>query len=252
MEESGDFTMGEDVVMRSTELNGGESYDHTVYRADGAPLPGENSKPQMPLSSDALAPLSPVKPDADMQVEDAEMSGSNGSSDNSTSVEESPYDEEAYTPRPYPPVQVEALQPKAKFLPYASRRSGLIYDVRMRYHTEPISAGEDEFHPEDPRRIYAIYTRLKEGGLVEDEQDKNSSAALDANFKLHLIPTRQAKKSEICLVHTEEHYEWVKALYSKLVRFVVSDTNTLIFEKAKPKMSYRNRPREWTLYIYIP
>lgn len=213
MEEPGDLTMGEDVVMGTTEMNGQNSYNHSVYRPDNLFLHG---KPQVPISSDALTSLRAMKPGMEKQAEDTEMSNSNMSNDSSASTEDSLETTEGYVPQLYhPKIVIEALKPKANFLPYVTKRSGLVYDVRMRYHTEPMTPGDDEFHPEDPRRIYAIYSRLKEGGLVEDDQDDRQNQSMEKNFKLHLIPVREASKSEICLIHTEEHYEWVRALYGE-------------------------------------
>jgi histone deacetylase 6 len=55
--------------------------------------------------------------------------------------------------------------PKFKALPYASAQTGLVYDVRMRFHVEAIPT-EDDVHPEDPRRIHAIFEAFVQAGLA--------------------------------------------------------------------------------------
>jgi hypothetical protein len=65
-----------------------------------------------------------------------------------------------------PKVEVLLTPPPDPVLPYSSSRTGLVYDPRMRYHTE-IGANEDDIHPEDPRRIFEIFNELKNAGLVE-------------------------------------------------------------------------------------
>ncbi|KAK8200151.1 uncharacterized protein BKA78DRAFT_359599 [Phyllosticta capitalensis] len=103
-----------------------------------------------------------------------------------------------------------APPPKSKALPYSSSRTGLVYDVRMRFHTEPLDAmlSEDDIHPEDPRRILEIYDQLGEAGLV----DTSKHHVPNLDFALWRIDARKATKEEICLVHTPEHYEWVASL----------------------------------------
>lgn len=119
-----------------------------------------------------------------------------------------------YTP-PLGLSTVEVVIPPRRFepLPYSSTQSGLVYDVRMRFHTEPPSSilGEDDIHPEDPRRIYAIYQALVEAGLVYDE----GSEVVNHDFQLYRIEARNALPAEICLVHTRDHFLWVKNLQRK-------------------------------------
>lgn len=91
--------------------------------------------------------------------------------------------------------------------PSSSLPSGVCYDSRMRFHTELVpSKDRSEYHPEDPRRIYFIYRALCEAGLVKD---KMTIPPL-AQQPLLQIQARHAKKSEVCLVHTPEHFEYLR------------------------------------------
>jgi len=92
-------------------------------------------------------------------------------------------------------------------LPYASSRSGVVYDVRMRYHTDPRPDAFDP-HPETPKRISEIFEELNAAGLVEDPLKPST----DDPFKLLRISIRQADSSEIALVHSTEHVKFVQSL----------------------------------------
>ena len=91
--------------------------------------------------------------------------------------------------------------------------SGLCYDARMRFH-----ASEDrmdyEAHPEDPRRIEAIYNELCASGLVALPGENPS----DGRF-LRRIEAREATMEEICTIHTIDHYNWVESLESRYSHF---------------------------------
>jgi histone deacetylase 6 len=99
-------------------------------------------------------------------------------------------------------------KPVAPQLPYSSLRTGLIYDPRMRFHTEKEIEEDDDIHPEDPRRIYEIYHELKNAGLIAEEDVDPA----DARDKLLRIPCRPANPDEICLVHSMRHYYWMENL----------------------------------------
>lgn len=94
-------------------------------------------------------------------------------------------------------------------LPLGSLATGLCYDVRMRYHCEvrPTS----EVHPEDPRRIYYIYKELCRAGLVDDPESIHPLAPQT----LKRINARNATKEEITLIHSEDHYVFVKSTQGK-------------------------------------
>jgi histone deacetylase 6 len=99
-------------------------------------------------------------------------------------------------------------------LPYSSSRTGLVYDARMRFHTELGSVADDDIHPEDPRRIWVIFHDLVINGLVDPATIPEEVAANVSHHPQRLlrIPARLAEPGEICLVHSEQHYEWVESL----------------------------------------
>ena len=53
---------------------------------------------------------------------------------------------------------------------YSPLKTGLVYDVRMRYHAKIFTSYFEYIdpHPEDPRRIYRISKKLAEAGLIQD------------------------------------------------------------------------------------
>lgn len=111
-----------------------------------------------------------------------------------------------------PMVRKDGPKP-AKFaaLPYSTSQTGLVYDVRMRFHVES-EPSEEDLHPEDPRRIHAIFEAFVNGGLVwSSASDTGSSGA----YYMGRIDTRKVTKEEVLLVHTERHWDWVQSLVSK-------------------------------------
>lgn len=107
--------------------------------------------------------------------------------------------------------------PRFKPLPYPSQRTGLVYDDRMRFHAEDEELVRDisDIHPEDPRRIYAIFNELREAGLVHESIESDDADSDYRDDKCWRIHVRHATKAEIRLVHTEEHYLFVEALQTK-------------------------------------
>ncbi|KAG4304709.1 hypothetical protein PORY_001762 [Pneumocystis oryctolagi] len=81
-------------------------------------------------------------------------------------------------------------------------KTGLCYDVRMRFHA---TINPVDFHPEDPRRIYRIYKEIADAGLVE----YYGWSCFDANEKeiMKRIPIRELTREEALLVHTENHWD---------------------------------------------
>lgn len=90
-----------------------------------------------------------------------------------------------------------------------SLQTGLVYDVRMRFHVEPIPRDQD-MHPEDPRRIYEVYNEILQAGLVDDSEDTPSAES----HVLRRIPARYATQAEILTVHTQNSYDFVMDLES--------------------------------------
>ena len=102
----------------------------------------------------------------------------------------------------------DELVQKTRGLSIAELPTGLCYDERMRYHAEISATTGENVHPEDPRRIYYIYKELCEAGLVADPHFKKHD--LIVKTPLLRIDAREATKEECCLVHTNNHYEFVK------------------------------------------
>ena len=94
----------------------------------------------------------------------------------------------------------EAIEPFRSELP-----TGYCYDVRMRYHCE-LDTPKDrrDYHPEDPRRIFAIYKMLCEAGLVDDPALTKSALV---SKPLLQIQVDYATEAEIELVHDKRHWD---------------------------------------------
>ncbi|CDK29439.1 unnamed protein product [Kuraishia capsulata CBS 1993] len=95
-------------------------------------------------------------------------------------------------------------------LVYTPLKTGLCYDVRMRYHAKIFTSYFEYIdpHPEDPRRIYRIYKILAENGLITDPTLSGIDDIGDLMLKL---PVREATKEEILQVHTEEHLNFIES-----------------------------------------
>ncbi|CAI4050276.1 histone deacetylase HDA1 SKDI_14G3010 [Saccharomyces kudriavzevii IFO 1802] len=104
-------------------------------------------------------------------------------------------------------VIVPACTPKIHYSPL---KTGLCYDVRMRYHAKIFTSYFEYIdpHPEDPRRIYRIYKILAENGLINDP---TLSGVDDIGDLMLKIPVRAATSEEILEVHTKEHLEFIES-----------------------------------------
>lgn len=107
-------------------------------------------------------------------------------------------------------VGVVIPKPASMALPHASSRTGVVYDARMRFHTEKDTEEEEDIHPEDPRRIYEIFKALQDADLLENEGETTDPGLIP--FKLWRIAARFAEPAEICLVHSQEHYRFMESL----------------------------------------
>ncbi|EDO16732.1 hypothetical protein Kpol_1003p37, partial [Vanderwaltozyma polyspora DSM 70294] len=108
-------------------------------------------------------------------------------------------------------VIVPIRQPKLHYTPL---KTGLCYDVRMRYHAKIFTSNFEYIdpHPEDPRRVYRIYKILAENGLIKDE---NLSGLDDIGDIMLKIPVRTATEEEILAVHTREHLDFIENIESQ-------------------------------------
>ncbi|EGE07161.1 histone deacetylase hda1 [Trichophyton equinum CBS 127.97] len=95
---------------------------------------------------------------------------------------------------------------RSRALHRAQLPTGYCYDNRMRYHCE-VKPTLD-VHPEDPRRVYYIYRELGRAGLIADGGEFQGPLVPQP---LKRIEARDATEAEIMLVHTKEHYEFVKS-----------------------------------------
>ena len=93
---------------------------------------------------------------------------------------------------------------RANPLPISSLKSGLCYDVRMRYHA---TVDADDMHPEDPRRILEIYKAICMAGLVDDP---GWSGVKKHDDLMERIDAREVTREEALLVHTAEHWQFLE------------------------------------------
>ena len=103
-------------------------------------------------------------------------------------------------------VIVPVTKPRIHYTPL---KTGLCYDVRMRYHAKIFTSYFEYIdpHPEDPRRIYRIYKILAENGLINDPMLSGVDEIGDLMLK---IPVREATRDEILEVHTKEHLDFLE------------------------------------------
>jgi histone deacetylase 6 len=105
-------------------------------------------------------------------------------------------------------VEIDEIATTLKGLNISTLPTGLVYDERMRYHSEVSATTGDNVHPEDPRRIYYIYRELCQAGLV----DRGNPDDLITSKPLLQIPAREATREEVELVHAApRHYDFVQA-----------------------------------------
>lgn len=121
-----------------------------------------------------------------------------------------------------PASHVEVRNPPAPTfppLPYSSKKTGLVYDSRMRFHAEPLSlmVNEGEIHPEDPRRIHEIFQEIQQAGLVQGPDEPEENARDEQCWRIH---ARSATRGEVCLIHTSEHYAFIESLQGTFVKWL--------------------------------
>lgn len=120
------------------------------------------------------------------------------------------------------PVIVPEVPPR---IHYTQLKTGLCYDVRMRYHAKIYTSYFEYIdpHPEDPRRIYRIYKILAENGLIRDP----TLSGVDEIGELMLkIPVREATAEEILQVHTKEHLAFLEKTPKMTREQLLKETET--------------------------
>ncbi|KAK9464085.1 uncharacterized protein V1516DRAFT_100484 [Lipomyces oligophaga] len=110
-------------------------------------------------------------------------------------------------------------------LPRALLKTGLCYDMRMRYHAKIINNAHDYLdpHPEDPRRVYRIYKALADAGLVG--LAGATGAMHISSMVMQHIPAREAEKEEVTLVHDEKHWAFIERTTHMVEAELKSHTN---------------------------
>ena len=94
--------------------------------------------------------------------------------------------------------------------------TGCCYDARMKMHANA-DFSQSPHHPEDPRRIEAIFQEFRRGGLIFDGSDSELFDVLKNSPTRWMwrISARAATREEVCTAHTASHFEWVDALRDK-------------------------------------
>jgi histone deacetylase 6 len=200
-----DLTMDGDVVMASTEVNG----DHESDTIDPAMI-SINPDHQAQLHSLEKPPISGPGP-TDFYMADASLSATHYAQ----AADFSPPDDES-DDMDFTDAQVKVrIPPGPRFppLPYSSTKTGLVYDARMRFHCEPLGSliRADDIHPEDPRRIFEIFQEIQSAGLVQSSDEDGE----ERDEQCWRIQPKEASRAQICLVHTRDHYEFIKSLRGK-------------------------------------
>ncbi|KAL0084853.1 hypothetical protein J3Q64DRAFT_1640413, partial [Phycomyces blakesleeanus] len=75
-------------------------------------------------------------------------------------------------------------------------QTGYVYGVEMSYHA---NLNQSEDHPEDPLRIFSIYNKLQQSGLLDD---------------CVRLMCKKAHARDVLMVHTEEHFKNIKSTKS--------------------------------------
>jgi len=195
--------------LQSTEPNG------ETVTVDPTILGPTSLKDAAPLSTDpAISPSPPRVGSRSLPGLEQDEIMDDESTNSSSSDEDD--GQENLSRKPAQIVEVVVNVPAEPHVPYASSRTGLVYDAQMRFHAE-LNSDEDDIHPEDPRRIWEIYNELVMAGLVDDDQAPTEYSSKP--FKLWRIPARLAEPAEVSLVHKPELYEWVGGLRGKVHNF---------------------------------
>jgi len=204
-----DYAMGDDSIINSTEPNG----DHVLDTVNPSEVFANIKGP--PLSKREQLPFhSPSKNPSFLQPSTTQSQAGSHRTTKSPSGWSDKMSMSRPTPvrRSSPQVRIPP-KPRSSILPYATNKTGLVYDSRMRFHAElPDMDLIDDIHPEDPRRIHSIYEEIRQAGLLA-----TSDLDEDQEDKCWRIMTRFATRPEILLIHTEEHYAFVESLQGRFM-----------------------------------
>ncbi|KAF3438084.1 hypothetical protein FNV43_RR20840 [Rhamnella rubrinervis] len=103
------------------------------------------------------------------------------------------------------------------------RMVGLLYDERMCKHHTP----DDDYHPENPNRIRAIWNKLQSAGIHE---------------RCVLLDSKEAKDKHILGVHSQKHVDLIKNISSKQYESkrdrIASKYNSIYFNEGSSEAAY--------------
>jgi histone deacetylase 6 len=214
----------EDSIVASTEINGnhvGSTIEPTETSVHTGLKPGFlPRKGQLPI----LRHGEPARAAPSIRSMMDFPSAASSVAEDEESSTDSEFDEMGAAHLAPPTSKVEVrIPPAPRFppLPYSSSKTGLVYDARMRFHSEPLSSMlmENDIHPEDPRRIHEIFNEIQQAGLVQGPEDSEEDAQQEQCWRIH---ARMASRGEICMIHTPEHYEFIESLQRKWTHLTAS------------------------------
>ncbi|KAF7134661.1 hypothetical protein RHSIM_Rhsim08G0146300 [Rhododendron simsii] len=103
------------------------------------------------------------------------------------------------------------------------RRVGLIHDERMCKHFAP----DDDYHPENPNRILAIWNKLKSSGITQ---------------RCVVLSAKEAEDKYIAAVHTKNHIDLIKSISSKKFdsrrERIAAKYNSIYFNEGSSEAAY--------------
>ncbi|KAL8480107.1 hypothetical protein ACS0TY_026873 [Phlomoides rotata] len=110
---------------------------------------------------------------------------------------------------------------KAQKNPSERRRVGLLFDERMCKHKQP--GGN---HPENPKRIRAIWNNLNASGLLQ---------------RCVILNAKEAEDDHLALVHSKEHIDLIKTISSKNLKAMrkrANKYNSIYFNEGSSEAAY--------------
>ncbi|XP_059303703.1 histone deacetylase 5 isoform X1 [Lycium ferocissimum] len=103
------------------------------------------------------------------------------------------------------------------------RRIGLIYDERMCKHSDPI----DEYHPEKPDRIRAIWNKLHSTGITH---------------RCVVMDGKEAEDKDIALVHSKNHIDLIRNISSEKIGLrrngIAAKFSSIYFNEGSSESAY--------------
>ncbi|XP_058180770.1 histone deacetylase 5 isoform X2 [Rhododendron vialii] len=103
------------------------------------------------------------------------------------------------------------------------RRVGLIHDERMCKHFAP----DDDYHPENPNRILAIWNKLKSSGITQ---------------RCVVLSAKEAEDKYIAAVHTKNHIDLIKNISSEKFdsrrERIAAKYNSIYFNEGSSEAAY--------------